>query len=143
MTRSSTLKRSFKCSQICHFSPLSTHFGCGDDVKSPTVKSRTFYCLQKMLSVVSVTLCGQSVELFRRVHRFGESDYQLSPDCLSVRPSAWNNLAHTGWIFTEFDIGAFFKNRSRKFKCNWNVAITTGTLYEDQFALMTVRRKGA
>ena len=24
--------------------------------------------------------------------------------CLSVRPSAWNNSAPTGWIFMKFDI---------------------------------------
>jgi hypothetical protein len=36
---------------------------------------------------------------------------------LSVRPSARNSLAHTGWIFIESDIRAFFlKKSAEKFK---------------------------
>ena len=36
--------------------------------------------------------------------------------CLSVRPSAWNNSAPPGRIFTKFDIGIFFENILRKSK---------------------------
>ena len=35
---------------------------------------------------------------------------------MSVRPSAWNNSAHTGGIFMKFDIWAFLETLSRKFK---------------------------
>ena len=35
---------------------------------------------------------------------------------MSVRPSAWNNLAPTGRIFMKFDMRVFFENISRKFK---------------------------
>ena len=35
---------------------------------------------------------------------------------MSVRPSAWNNSAPTGRIFTKIDILLFFENLSRKFK---------------------------
>ena len=35
---------------------------------------------------------------------------------MSVRPSACNNSAPTGWIFMKFDIWVFFENLSRKFK---------------------------
>ena len=36
--------------------------------------------------------------------------------CLSVRPPAWKNLAATGRIFMNFDIGVFCENLLRKFK---------------------------
>jgi len=35
---------------------------------------------------------------------------------MSVRPSAWKNLAPTGRILMKFDISAFFENLSRKSK---------------------------
>jgi hypothetical protein len=35
---------------------------------------------------------------------------------MSVRPFAWGNLAHTGWIFVKSDIWGFLENLSRKFK---------------------------
>ena len=33
---------------------------------------------------------------------------------MSVRPSEWNNLAHTGRIFMKFDIWVFFENSVEK-----------------------------
>jgi hypothetical protein len=35
---------------------------------------------------------------------------------MSVRPSAWNNSAATGWIFMTFKIFGFLKDLPRKFK---------------------------
>jgi hypothetical protein len=37
---------------------------------------------------------------------------------MSVRPSAWNNQAPTGWTFMKYEISVFFENMSRKFKFN-------------------------
>jgi hypothetical protein len=34
----------------------------------------------------------------------------LASSCLPVRPSAWNNSAHTGWMFMKFDISVFIEN---------------------------------
>ena len=33
---------------------------------------------------------------------------------MSVRPSAWNNSAPTGWVFMKFKIRGFFENLSKK-----------------------------
>jgi len=51
-------------------------------------------------------MCGHNVEFF--------GDFaQLRRETISVvtyfRPSAWNNLALTGWIFIKFHIGVFFE----------------------------------
>jgi len=35
---------------------------------------------------------------------------------VSVRLSAWNNLAPTARIFMKFDVGVFFHKTARKFK---------------------------
>jgi len=40
----------------------------------------------------------------RRVRETAESDYYLRHNCLSVHPSAWNNLTPTGRIFVKLDI---------------------------------------
>ena len=56
--------------------------------------------------------------------------------CLSV----WNSLAATGPIFMRFDIWAFLKNLSTKFKFYCNPARITDTLHEDVFTFMTISR---
>jgi len=46
--------------------------------------------------------------VFRRVSKTAKSDYELRHVCisvrLSVRSSAWDYSAPTGWIFVKFDI---------------------------------------
>jgi hypothetical protein len=42
-----------------------------------------------------------------RFHKIAKSDNSFRHDRLSVRPSAWNNSAYTGWIFINFDIWDF------------------------------------
>jgi hypothetical protein len=39
--------------------------------------------------------------------------YEFRHVRLSIRPSAWNNLVPTIWIFMKFNIGVFFENLSR------------------------------
>jgi hypothetical protein len=60
--------------------------------------------------------------------------------CLSVRPSACNNLAPTGRILMKLYIRAFFffENLSGKLKFYWNLTRITGTLHEDVFTFMTI-----
>jgi len=50
---------------------------------------------------------------------------------MSVRPSAWNNSAPTGWIFVKFDICEFFEKLSRIFKSHSNQTRITATLQVD------------
>ena len=57
----------------------------------------------------------------------------LAPSCLTVRPSAWNNLASTGPIYVKFETGIFFKYLLRSFKCHLILSRITGTLHEDKF----------
>jgi hypothetical protein len=40
----------------------------------------------------------------------------LAPLFLYVRPSAWNNWSHTGWIFIKCDTWSFFETLSKKIK---------------------------
>ena len=54
---------------------------------------------------------------------------------MSVRLSAWNNLAPTEHIFMKF-IWIFFENLSRKLKFNSNWTRLTGTLHEDLYTLL-------
>jgi len=50
-------------------------------------------------------ICGIiSGLIFRCVHRLAKSNRYLHQVCLSVSPSAWNNLAPSGRIFVKFDI---------------------------------------
>ena len=53
---------------------------------------------------------------------------------MSVRPSAWNNSAPTGWIFIKFDIWVFLENVS------WEFKFITGTSDEDQNTFWIVSR---
>ena len=62
----------------------------------------------------------------------------LALSCLSVRPSAWKNSASTGRVFMTFDISLFFENLSRKFTFPLNPTRIRGTLYEDQYTVMTI-----
>ena len=64
----------------------------------------------------------------------------LASLCLfvSVRQSARNNSAPTGWIFMEFDIWLFFRKSFGKFKFHWSLTRITGTLHEDVGTFVTV-----
>jgi hypothetical protein len=64
----------------------------------------------------------------------------LTSSCPSVCPSAWNNSAPTGRIFSKFDIWAFLENLSRKFKFRLNRTIITGTLREDRYTFVIIPR---
>ena len=60
--------------------------------------------------------------------------------CLPVQTFAWNNSAHTWWIFMKFDIWICFENLSRKFKFHYNLTSKTGTLHEDQYTFLITFR---
>jgi hypothetical protein len=47
-------------------------------------------------------LCEQNPG-FRRFRKNAKSDYERRHVCLSVYPSAWNNAAHNGQIFMQFE----------------------------------------
>ena len=47
--------------------------------------------------------------------------------CVTVYPSSWKNLAPTGRTFMKFDIWAFLKNLSTKFKFHENLTRITNT----------------
>ena len=55
---------------------------------------------------------------------------------MSVRLSAWDNSAPTGWSFMKFDIWVFFKTPSRKFKFYYNRTRITSTSHGAQYTLM-------
>jgi hypothetical protein len=57
-----------------------------------------------------------STSVSRRVRKIAKSDCDLRYVCLSVRLSAWNNLAPNERIFMKFDIWTFLGKQLRKFK---------------------------
>jgi hypothetical protein len=57
---------------------------------------------------------------------------------MSVRPSAWNNLALTERIFMICDISVFFETLLREFKFEWNQTRITSTLHGDLFTFITI-----
>jgi len=54
--------------------------------------------------------------VFRCFWKIAKSDYELRYVCLcvclSIRLSAWNTSAPTGWIFVKFDVWVFFEKTS-------------------------------
>jgi hypothetical protein len=54
--------------------------------------------------------------IFTRFRKIAKGDQNLRHVCPSVIPSAWNNSASTGRIFTRFDSCVFFVNLSTKYK---------------------------
>jgi hypothetical protein len=64
----------------------------------------------------------------------------LASTCLFFRPSAWNSSAYTGRIFRKFYIWVFFEDVFRKFKFHENLTRITGTLHEDQYTFLIIRR---
>ena len=61
---------------------------------------------------------------------------------MTVRSSAWNNLAPTGWIFMKFVIWVLSENLSINQRFNQNGIRITGTLRDDQYTstLITIPR---
>ena len=53
---------------------------------------------------------------FRSFRKIVKSDYKICQTCLSVHPSAWDNLVPTGQIFMKFHILLFSENLSKTFK---------------------------
>jgi hypothetical protein len=84
---------------------------------------------------VCIAIC-----FFKCFRKLAKSNYYIRHVCLSVLPSAWNNLASTGRIFIKFDIWRFFKNLSSTFKFRYNRTTVTGTLHEDLYALFIISR---
>jgi len=60
-------------------------------------------------TAVMATVC-------RSVRKIAISDCLLCRVCLSVRQSAWNSCAATGWILVGLDIWVLFENLWREFK---------------------------
>jgi len=56
--------------------------------------------------------------------------FAMSVDCLSVRPSSWNNLNPTGRIFKKFDICVFFENSVTKIPVTLTSERNNGTLHK-------------
>jgi len=60
--------------------------------------------------------------------------------CPSVRPSAWNNSAHTKGIFYEISYFNIVENLSRTLKFHKNLTRLTGTWHEDLCTFMIISR---
>ena len=56
--------------------------------------------------------CAASLALFARLYRDAppkKKNIKVCHICLSVRPSAWNSWAPTGWLFMKFNVCVFSK----------------------------------
>jgi len=86
---------------------------------------------------MSLLLNGSFSSIIKRVRKFWEKRL-LTLSCLSV--PAWNKSAPSGRIFMKSESYIFFENLSGKFKIQYNPAIITGNLSEDQHTFVTISR---
>ena len=56
---------------------------------------------------------GLMSTVFRRVRKIAISDNLFCRVCMSVRPSAWNISAPTGWTFVGLDVRLLFESLSK------------------------------
>jgi hypothetical protein len=91
------------------------------------------YILQMAFQVVSYAIINWSYCLYA----FAKLRKATLSFITSVRSylclSAWNNAAHTEWIFVKFDSGLFIENLLRKFKFHYNLTRRTGNFHEDLY----------
>jgi len=74
------------------------------------------------------------------LHEIAKRGFVISVSS-SVRPSAWNGSAPTGWNFMKFGIWVFFfVNVSRKLKFPYNMTRIIGTLHEDRCTFLIISR---
>ena len=66
------------------------------------------------LSAENITDMVAKMAVFRRVRKIAKSDFLSAVMCLCLRPHGKKKL---GFHWTEFEIGVFFENLSRK--CNF------------------------
>jgi len=60
--------------------------------------------------------------------------------CQSICLSAWNNLVHTGLIFTKLYMWVFFECLSRELKFDYNLTGIRDPLHEDLCTFVTASR---
>jgi hypothetical protein len=142
------LVHKLRCMMLCyqqpelgpHYTPFPAHSGvwrwiflaadeCWES-EHATALPHTAHsaCCQNVSSTLLILIW--CCPIFKYVHKTVKNNCQLRHDCLSIRPSAWNNLAPTGQIFMKFGICGFLK-MCHKVHVLLNLTRITGTLHED------------